>query len=282
MIRFRLLLLLLSLAFFSYSCNKVFEKDDTTKIKEAIESSLLEDMNNPDSYQFDQVRILDTLYVRDAYLHEIENLKGEVNSEKSLIQRSKRQIKEQEVSERLSTLREEFRVYGVNDQFDRIRNVITLYEQNNSSWIERLNDLEREIRKSSVQEYRYRNVLPLFEELRTLERNNAVYNAVIATSNERVNSIESEIQQLENYIESNEEKMNGIAFTRVIFSHREENIFGGVQLIRKVHEVRMKNDSVELMWDSENLESNESVQRAVEDLTYGKGIEIIKQENKII
>lgn len=274
----KLLFIVFSIALISFSCNNDFEKDETAKIKEAIESSLFEDINNPDSYEFNQIRILDTLYVKDAYKNRVENLRDRANSERSLIQRTRGQIYGQEIPERLSILKEEFRVYGMYDQFDRFKDVLTLYEQNNSLWIDKLNDLENTISESSTQEYRYRKKLPLFEELRTLERSNAV----IESATKRVKSIESEIQQLEEFIKSNEEKMSEIAFYRILFSHREENIFGGLQLIRKIYEVRFKNELIDLMWESENFEANEEALKAINNPSYGQSIKIIKQENELL
>lgn len=277
MAKSKFLLIILSLALFGFSCNNDSEKDDSTKIKTAIESSLFEDMNNPDSYEFNQIRFLDTLYVRDVYLNEIKSLNDELEN-KNILRRSYERAKKQEISRRLNSLREEFRVYGMYDQFDRFKNVLSLFEQDNALWIDRLNDLETEIRKSDVQEYRYRNELPIFEQIRAIKKEIDI----VTDSNERIDSIESDLQEIEQYIESNEERMNEIAFYRILFSHREENLFGGLQLIRKVHEVRFKNELVDLMWQSENFEANEEVLQAIKNLSYGKGMEIVKQENELL
>ena len=259
------------------SCEKMFITDDLTLIKESIEEVLIKDMNNPDSYSFVDMQILDTVIVKDVYLHKVQLMNDEINdleAERNIALRSLNVISEELLNE-IIYLRDILRVYSRGDELNMMNEVLTLFN-NGEEWIQKLNELENYIRSSEFQTHRYRNELPNFERIRI--KANSITNNLTEFYQIRINSLVEQRNFIQDYIESNEEKITEIAFFRVLFSHREQNLFGGIQLIRKMHEVRFKKDDIELMWASQNFDPNDEAFNNLSEIPYGEGMRLLKTE----
>ena len=257
------------------SCEKVFVTDDLNLIKEEIEEELIKDMNNPDSYSFVNIQVLDTVYVKDVYLHEVQLINNEIDVTETERNKAERllNIESQDIQQDIIYLRDIFRVYERGNELNMMNEIISLYN-NGDAWIPKLNELERYLRSSEVQSHRYREELPIFERI----RNKA--NALNLEDHYQnwINALVEDRKIIQDYIESNNEKMNEIAFYRILFGHREQNLFGGIQLIRKLHEVRFKNDEIELMWASQNFDPNDEAFNNLSEIPYGEGMSILKNE----
>jgi len=254
------------------SCEKIFEKDELALIRDAIEEELIKDMNNPDSYSFVDIQLQDTVHIKDIYLHEIQLIDKEIDLTKSELNKAEI-VESEELLKGIIYLRDVFRVYATGNELTLINEVISNYNKG-EAWLPKLNELERYIRNSEVQSYRYRNELPIFDRI----RNKAVELDLSEHYQSWINALVEESNIIQNYIESNDDKMSEIAFYRIIFSHREQNIFGGIQLIRKMHEVRFNNNEIELMWTSDNFDPNDEAFNNLSDIPYGEGMRLLKTE----
>lgn len=76
------LLAIVSVSIFS-SCGSIAEKDDTTLIKDEIELSILEKINDPESYSFVEMQIIDTVYYSSIFGRLLQDYVETIESSKS-------------------------------------------------------------------------------------------------------------------------------------------------------------------------------------------------------
>lgn len=258
------------------SCDNIFVKDDLTIIKDEIETELFINMNNPDSYEFVDFQVFDTVLVKDVYQHEIEIINNEIGANDA--NRIAAPTTDRRVIERdLDSLRNVFEVYATGRELDLINEVISLFSDN-GEWLPMIIELERYIKNSNLQSYRYRNELPIIERTRRNGIRFETGNRLADYYQNRINELVEKKKHIHDFVDINNEKMTEIAFLRTLFSFREQNVFGGIQLIRQIYEVRFINDEIELLWASQKFDSSDFSNYQLSEIPYGDGINVLKAE----
>lgn len=258
------------------SCDNVFVKDDLTIIKEEIETELFINMNNPDSYEFVDVKVFDTVLVKDVYQHETEIINNEIDSNEAN-RIAARTIDRQVIERDLVSLRNMFEVYVTGSELDLINEAISLFNDN-GDWLSKIRELETYIRSSDLQSYRYRDELPIIERAKNNGIRFETGNRLAYNYQYRITELVEKKKNIQDFADINTEKMSEIAFLRTLFSFREQNVFGGIQLNRQIYEVRFINDEIELLWTSQKFDSNDFSNYQLSEIPYGDGIDVLKSE----
>ena len=67
-----------------------------------------------------------------------------------------------------------------------------------------------------------------------------------------INDYEKEVSAINTFKEEHEAKLGEVAYFEILFSHRENNQMGALELFRKVYEVRLLPDNeVEIIWSAD-------------------------------
>lgn len=258
------------------SCENNFGKDDIALIREKIEADLLVNMNNPSSYEFVNLQVIDTVLIRDIYLDEIENINSFININDT-IRINARNTDRGIISRDLVQLRNVFRTYAMGNELELINETISLFN-NNRNWMSKLSELETYIRSTPMQSHRYRNELPIFERLKSNAYQLESENSSADRYQSIINVLVEKRSTIQEYVDTNDEKMIEIAFIRTLFSFREQNVFGGIQLLRQIYEIRLIDNEIEFLWKSQKFDSSDFSMDQLEDFSLGDGINIIKDE----